>query len=150
LIVDDHEVVRQGVRTIIESRTNWEVCGEAATGAEAIAAAKTLAPDVVILDISMPTMGGLEALEQIRKLGLSTRVLIFTMHDSRRLAHDVREKGGQGYVVKSQAGRDLVRAIEHLLGGDTFFRDDAALDPGRGGQSNSSVVFFAGVDLSWA
>jgi DNA-binding NarL/FixJ family response regulator len=120
LIVDDHEVVREGVRTLItRARPQWEVCGEAASASEAISACRTLKPDVTILDITMPGINGLEAASLIFALG--SRVLMFTMHESEHLATDVAQAGTQGYVLKSQAAKDLIRAIERLLGGGTFF-----------------------------
>lgn len=129
LLVDDHEIVREGIRTLItRSRPDWEICGEAGDGEEALEAVKTLKPDVVILDITMPKMSGLEAAPQIAKLGLGCRVLMFTMHDSERLLSDVRQAEAQGLVLKSQAARDLIRAVDRLLAGGTFFgTQDAAL-----------------------
>jgi DNA-binding NarL/FixJ family response regulator len=122
LIVDDHEIVRQGIRTLLAwSRPQWEICGEAVNGLLAIEAVKTLKPDVVILDVTMPVMSGLEAAPRINALRLGCRLLIFTMHQSETLTSTVRNAGAQGYVVKSQAARDLILAIERLLAGDTFF-----------------------------
>jgi DNA-binding NarL/FixJ family response regulator len=126
LIVDDHEIVREGIRTLIaRSRRGWEICGEARNGEEAIAAAKTLKPDVMILDITMPTLSGLEAASQIAGMGLGCRVLMFTMHESDRLAVEVRQADAQGFVLKSQAARDLIRAIDCLLVGGTFFGSES-------------------------
>ena len=126
LIVDDHEIVREGIRTLIgRSRPEWEICGEAANGEEAIETITTLKPDVVVLDITMPKMSGLEAAPRIAKLGLGCRVLMFTMHDSERLTMEVRQAQAQGLVLKSQAARDLIRAIECLLAGETFFASHA-------------------------
>jgi len=121
LIVDDHDVVRQGVRSFLSTHPDWEVCGEAADGQPAIDAVAALKPDLVILDITMPNMSGLEAASQIARLAPATRILIFTMHESGELAHDARRVGAKGYVTKSDAARDLVRAIETLLSGGTFF-----------------------------
>jgi DNA-binding NarL/FixJ family response regulator len=122
LVVDDHEVVREGVRIIINrARPQWEICGEAANGQEAIDAVTRLRPDIVLLDITMPGLSGLEAASRISRLGLSSRILIFTMHESGELAHDARRVGARGYVTKSDAARHLVRAIETLLSGGTFF-----------------------------
>jgi DNA-binding NarL/FixJ family response regulator len=122
LIVDDHEVVREGVRSIITSaRPQWEICGQATNGQEAIEAASRLRPDIILLDITMPVLNGLDAAIQISRLGLSSRILIFTMHESGELANDARRVGARGYVTKSDAGRHLVRAIEALLSGHTFF-----------------------------
>jgi DNA-binding NarL/FixJ family response regulator len=120
LIVDDHEVVRQGVRSIISKmRPQWEVCGEASNGEEAIQAAEDLSPDIVLLDITMPVMNGFNAAPRIAKLGHP--ILIFTMHESETLETDVRRSGASGYVLKSQAVRDLILAIERVLAGGTFF-----------------------------
>jgi len=127
LIADDHEVVREGIRTLIDrSRPEWKICGEATNGEEAIEAAKTLKPDVIVLDITMPKMSGLEAAPRIAKLGLGCRILMFTMHDSDRLAIEARRAQAQGLVLKSQAARDLIRAIDRLLAGSTFFGSDAS------------------------
>jgi DNA-binding NarL/FixJ family response regulator len=122
VIVDDHEIVREGIRTLIaRSRPEWKIVGEASSGAQAIEICKTLKPDVLVLDITMPGMSGLEAALKIAELELSCRVLMFTMHESERLAAEVRHAGAQGLVLKSQAARDLVRAIDCLLAGGTFF-----------------------------
>jgi DNA-binding NarL/FixJ family response regulator len=122
VIVDDHEIVREGIRTLIaRSRPEWNIVGEASSGAEAIEICKTLTPDVLVLDITMPGMSGLEAALKIAESELGCRVLMFTMHESERLAAEVRQAGAQGLVLKSQAARDLIRAIECLLAGGTFF-----------------------------
>ena len=122
LIVDDHEIVREGIRTLINrARPKWEICGEAANGDEAISAVQSLHPDLIVLDITMPGLSGLEATKKLVKLGVNTRILMFTMHESARLANDVREVGAHGLVLKSQASRDLIGAIEKLLSGGTFF-----------------------------
>jgi DNA-binding NarL/FixJ family response regulator len=125
LIVDDHEIVREGIRRLLSSsRPDWEICGEATNGKQAIDAVKRLKPDVVILDITMPGMSGLEAAPHIVKLNLGCRILIFTMHDSERLSAEIRSAGAHGYVQKSQAARDLVIAVERLMQGETFFKDE--------------------------
>lgn len=125
LIVDDHEVVRQGVRTILRARPQWEVVGEAANGKEALEQAKKVDADVIIMDITMPEMSGIEATREIAKMHLRSAVLIFTMHESKNLADTVREAGARGFVLKSHAARDLLEALELLLGGGTFFGRDA-------------------------
>jgi DNA-binding NarL/FixJ family response regulator len=132
LIVDDHEVVREGVRTIINrARPQWEICGEATNGQEAIDTASRLRPDIILLDISMPRLSGLEAASRITRLGLTSQILIFTMHESGELAHDARRVGAKGYVTKSDAGQHLVRAIETLLSGGTFFGGPEKLKSGE-------------------
>jgi DNA-binding NarL/FixJ family response regulator len=121
LIADDHEVVRQGIRMVLEARPQWEVCGEALDGSEALRMAGELQPDIIIMDITMPVMTGLEATEKLTKYRPETKVLIFTMHESRTLPDSVRRAGGRGYLVKSQAARDLIHALECLDRGGTFF-----------------------------
>jgi two-component system nitrate/nitrite response regulator NarL len=124
LIVDDHEVVRQGLHSVLKARPEWEIIGEAENGQEAVQAVAEKKPDVVILDITMPVMSGLEATQEICALNLGTRVLIFTMHDSKSLVKAVRKAGASGYVLKSHASRDLIRAIEALFTGGSFFGSD--------------------------
>ena len=120
VIVDDHEIVREGVRGLMgKSRPEWEICGEATNGKDAIELCETLKPDVMILDITMPGMSGLEAASRMAQLGC--RLLMFTMHESERLTNDVRQSGAQGLVLKTRAASDLIRAIDCLLGGGTFF-----------------------------
>jgi DNA-binding NarL/FixJ family response regulator len=126
LIVDDHEVVRRGLRVLIESHPGWEVCGEAVSGREAVEKAKKLTPDVVVMDLAMPELNGLEATRQILKAAPRTRVLILTMHESEQLVREVLEAGAQGYVLKSDAGRDLVAAIEALSQHKVFFTSSVA------------------------
>ena len=121
LIVDDHEVVRQGVRTILKSRPQWEIVGEAANGKQAVEQAEKLDADVIIMDITMPEMSGIEATREIAKMKLRSAVLIFTMHESKNLADTVRDAGAKGFVLKSHAARDLLEALEVLLDGGSFF-----------------------------
>jgi len=131
LIVDDHEVVRQGIRTILRSRPQWEVCGEAVNGKDAIEKAKALDPDVIIMDITMPEMSGIEATREITKLGLRSAVLVFTMHESKNLSSTVQDAGARGFVLKSHAARDLLDAIDALLNGGTFFGADRKSSKGK-------------------
>lgn len=124
VIADDHEIVREGIRRLLtRSRPNWEICGEAASGGETVELVTNLKPNVVILDITMPGMSGLEAARQIAKLHLECRILIFTVHDSDWLKSEIRQTGAHGYVHKSRVDRDLVFAIERLLEGGAFFSD---------------------------
>lgn len=114
LIVDDHDLIRRGIRTLIETHAGWEVCGEAQTGREAIAQAEALKPDIVIMDISMPDLNGVEAAKRIRKILPGTEVLILSMHYSDQLIREIVESGVRGYIVKSDSDRDLIIAVETL------------------------------------
>jgi DNA-binding NarL/FixJ family response regulator len=111
LIADDHEVVRRGIRTLLEARTEWRICGEAATGRDAIEKSRKLRPDIVVLDITMPEVDGLQAIPQILSACPDTKILVLTMHDSGEMAARVLAAGASGLVLKSDVGRDLVRAI---------------------------------------
>jgi DNA-binding NarL/FixJ family response regulator len=125
LIVDDHEIVRKGVSAIIlSSNRDWVICGEGSDGAEAIELAKALKPDVVVLDVTMPGMNGLEAAYEISRLDLPSRILIFTMHDWEGLRNSIEQVGAKGWVKKANAARDLIAAIDALLAGGTFFGSD--------------------------
>jgi DNA-binding NarL/FixJ family response regulator len=121
LIADDHEVARRGIRALLESHPGWEVCGEAADGREAVSSAIRLKPDVVLLDIAMPGLNGLDATRQILSVAPQTRVLILTMHDTEQVVREVLAAGALGFLLKSDAGRDLVAAVEALQHRRTFF-----------------------------
>src|SRR5437899_7789101 len=110
LIADDHDVVRKGLRFLLEAQPGWEICAEAANGREAVAKAQELRPDVDLLDLTMPDLNGLEAARQILKAIPTTEVLILTMHESEETIREVLRAGARGYVLKSDAGRDLVAA----------------------------------------
>jgi DNA-binding NarL/FixJ family response regulator len=115
LLADDHEIVRRGIRSILGARPDWEICGEAADGREAVDEAKRLLPDLVIMDIGMPGLNGLGATRQIIRELPGTEVLILTMHQSEQIVWEVLEAGARGFVMKSDAGSDLVAAAEALL-----------------------------------
>jgi DNA-binding NarL/FixJ family response regulator len=114
IIVDDHAIVRRGVRVLLESQPGWEVTGEAATGREAVDLAKRLRPDVVVMDVSLPELNGLDATRQILKDTPRTEVLVLTMHHSEELARNVLQAGARGYVLKSDADQSLIAAVESL------------------------------------
>src|SRR5271166_47246 len=121
LIADDHEIVRRGLRAILETQQDWTVVGEAVTGRQAIDQAREHPPDIAIIDIGMPELNGLEATRQILKLLPQTEVLILTMHESEQIVREVLAAGARGYVLKSDAGKDLVAAVEALCQHRTFF-----------------------------
>lgn len=122
LIVDDHEIVRQGIRSLLQTRPHWEICGEAGDGREAVRLAEELKPDAIVLDVTMPVMSGLGASDAITKCNPACKVLIFTVDDSATLGKFARRSGAQGLVLKSRAAQDLVEALETVLAGKTFFR----------------------------
>jgi len=114
LVVDDHAVVRRGVRSLLESHEGWEVCGEATTGRDAVEQSRRLRPDVVVMDLSLPELNGLDATRHILKDAPETEVLVLTMHQSEELARDVLQAGARGYVLKSDADENLIAAVENL------------------------------------
>jgi DNA-binding NarL/FixJ family response regulator len=141
LIVDDHEVLREGVRSLFAKlRPEWEICGEATDGDEAIELTQRLQPSLVVLDITMPRMSGLEASAKLRKVGIDVPILIFTTHHSERLSTEVRQAGAQGYVVKSQAALNLVQAVDMILAGGTFF-GSAKPEPDEDKPPKSGILF---------
>ncbi len=121
LIADDHSMMRKGLRTAIEPHPDWEICGEATTGQEALEQTQALQPDLVVLDVSMPVLNGLEAAHRIAKRMPDVKILLFTMHNSPQFAKDVRKSGAHGYVCKSSGEEVLTHAMEVLLQGETFF-----------------------------
>jgi two-component system NarL family sensor kinase len=121
LIADDHEVMRRGVRGLLESQNEWAVCGEAFEGTEAVTKSRELRPDLVIMDINMPGLTGIAAAKQIRRENPSAKILFFSVHESAQTVREVVNAGAQGYVAKSRAGHDLVDAVRNVLDGGTFF-----------------------------
>ena len=138
LIADDHEIVRQGIRAIIESHAGWEVCAEAIDGQETVEKVDQCNPDMVALDIGMPNLNGIEAARQILANCPVTNILMLTMHHSQQIVREVLGVGARGFLLKSDAGRDLVAAVEAVQHNKTFFTSqvteivvDGYLNPDR-------------------
>ena len=126
LVADDHEVVRKGLISILKQRPEWQVCGEARDGREALEQAKQLLPDVIVMDISMPGLNGLEATRQVLKTNPATKVLVLTLHDSDSLIRDVLNAGARGFLLKSDSASELVAAVDALLRDKTYFTSKVA------------------------
>ena len=114
LIADDHEVVRRGLHALLGTQAGWEVVGEAANGPDAVKLVNQITPDVVVMDITMPVMSGIDATRLIMETAPQTKILIFTMHDSEQMMQTALEAGARGYVLKSNAASDLIAAIRAL------------------------------------
>jgi DNA-binding NarL/FixJ family response regulator len=121
LLADDHELVRRGLRTLLESQPGWEVCGEASDGRTAVEMSRRLKPDIVVMDVSMPELNGFEATRQILAKQPMVEVLALSMHESQQMVNEVLDAGARGYVLKSDAGSDLVAAVEALRKHSYFF-----------------------------
>ena len=126
LLVDDHAVLRAGLRALLEAEPGFMVVGEAGTGEEGVMKAKQLRPHVVVMDLSMPGMGGLEAVREISALGQDIRTLVLTMHGEEEHLLPVLEAGGSGYVNKRSADEELIEAIRTVAGGDVFLYPSGA------------------------
>jgi len=121
LLADDHDIVRRGLRTLLELRSDWEICAEASDGRAAVQFAEELAPDIVILDLSMPELNGLEAARRIAAHCPRSRMLMLTMHETEQFVREALAAGVRGYILKTDAGRDLANAVDALIRGETFF-----------------------------
>jgi DNA-binding NarL/FixJ family response regulator len=121
LLADDHTVVRQGLRKVLEEREDWEVVAEAGDGREAVRQAEELKPDVAIIDIAMPLLNGIEATRQIVKRSPSTRVVVLTMHSDEAYVNQMLQAGAAGYLLKESADVDLIQAVSAVSKGKSFF-----------------------------
>ena len=121
LVADDHDVVRRGLKALLEEEAGWQVCGEAVNGRDAVNLAQNLQPDIAVIDLTMPDLNGLEATRQIRKVSERTQVLIFTMHHSESIIQDVLEAGARGYLLKDDGARNIATAVETLLRHQPYF-----------------------------
>jgi DNA-binding NarL/FixJ family response regulator len=126
LIADDHELARSGIRSLLETQPGWEICAEARDGREAVDCASRLRPDIFVLDIGMPNLNGLDAARQILAATPGARILILTIHDSEQVVREVLAAGARGFVLKSDAGRDLISAVEALQNHRSFFTSKVA------------------------
>lgn len=126
LLADDHDLTRAGVRYLLEKREGWTVCGEASNGRMAVEMAEKLRPDFAVLDMSMPELNGLEATRQILKNQPQTKILIYTMHETEKIIVDVLDAGAHGVVLKSDAGDNMVAAVESIARGRKFFTSRVA------------------------
>jgi DNA-binding NarL/FixJ family response regulator len=121
LLADDHELTRSGLRFLLEQQSDWTVCGEASNGRMAVEMAEKLTPDFAILDVSMPGLNGLEATRPILKSLPRTRILIYTMHETEKIILEALEAGARGLVLKSDAGENIVAAVQSIAEGRRFF-----------------------------
>jgi DNA-binding NarL/FixJ family response regulator len=175
VVADDHHVIRQGLKALLENEPGWKIVGEAANGREVVEKAVLLKPEVAVLDVRMPELNGLEATRQIRQRTPGTQVVALTVHDSDELVRDLLRAGALGYVLKSDAARDLVLAVRSVAEGRPFFtltvaklvlrgcldfwgRDVAALTPREReivqllaeGRSNKEVANALGISVKTA
>jgi len=147
LIADDHELVRKGLRSVLDGQPGWTICGEAINGRDAVEKAKQLKPDVMIMDVTMPELNGLEATRQILKDRPKTEVLILTVHESEQLVGEVLAAGARGYILKGDTTRLLVSAIESIAQHKPFFTGTASevvlggfLRPGQPARKESRAL----------
>jgi DNA-binding NarL/FixJ family response regulator len=126
LVADDHEIVRRGIRALIQEQPGWRIAAEAKDGRDAVTMANQFQPDVAILDITMPSLNGIDAAMQIAKLSPRTKVLILTIHESDQLSRKALDAGARGYVLKTDAAFDLITAVSSVLSNKTFFTPKVA------------------------
>ena len=127
LIADDHPVVRRGIRTILQSQPGIEVCNEAVNGVEAVQMTKSSKPDLLVLDLTMPEMDGLDVVYKVREESPNTAVLVLTMHFSEELAREVLRSGAMAYVLKSDVDNDLLVAVDHVRNHQPYFTSQLSI-----------------------
>lgn len=132
LIVDDHEIFRRGLRSLLESRDEFDISGEAANGLEAVQMARELQPDIIVMDVSMPQMDGLQAARMIRRERPDSKILILSQHDSPHMLAAALEAGARAYVTKSQVARCLFAALDAVAEGRGFSWNGIAASDGTG------------------
>lgn len=121
LVADDHDLMRRGLRALLEAHEGWSICAEANTGNEAVSKAEELKPDIAILDITMPELNGVEAARRILKVSPHTEILVLSVHYSEQLIREIHDAGVRGYIAKSESDRDLIKAVEALANHKSFF-----------------------------
>ena len=126
LLVDDHPIVREGIKSALSKKKNISIVGEAATGEEAMVKARKLSPDVILMDINMPGMSGLETTRRLRKSVPDSKILAVTMHENREYVLEMTQLGARGYVFKDSSPSELLRAIEAVHSGELFFSPRAS------------------------
>jgi DNA-binding NarL/FixJ family response regulator len=150
LIVDDHQIVREGVQSLLKmQRPAWSIV-EAGDGPRALEFLRSHSPDLVIMDITMPGLSGLEVVHGLREAGFNKPILMFTMHKSGSLAYEAEKAGAQGFVLKSQAVEDLVLAIDTLLAGGTFYGAPATVEGEKPSKPDPKPMFFLGLSPAFA
>lgn len=126
LLADDHDLTRSGLRYLLEKQNGWQVCGDSVNGRIAVIMAEKLHPDIAILDVTMPELNGLEAARRILKIEPRTKILIYTLHETEQIIVDSLEAGAHGIVLKSDAGENMVMAVENISRGRMFFTSRVA------------------------
>ena len=137
-------MVRRGVRAVLEGQTGWQVCGEASTGLQAVEMAVGLQPDIIVLDISMPELNGLDATRQIRRRAARTPVLILTVHECDEVIREILDAGANAYILKSEAGRTLVDAIRAVLARGSFLTNRVQVAATRASRSRQGAAHASG------